>query len=189
MPEMATNEQPQIRAEQDNVDDSVLQQLVSADHGELLNIIDKLRGFGISGELALPLPQIIVCGIQSSGKSSVLEAISGRPFPKGDGVCTTFATELALRRGASSRVSVRIEPAASRSASEREQLANFAPSATENFETTVEKAKNWLKSQGQTGDDSYFEDVLHVEVMHPNVAAFDIGGPSWNHPTSKQKTG
>ncbi len=147
---MTTNEQSQIRAEQDNVEDSVLQQLVSADQGELLNMTDKLRGFGISAGLSLPLPQIIVCGIQSSGKSSVLEAISGRPFPKGDGVCTTFATELALRRGASSRVSVHIKPAKTRSESECEQLANFAPPATENFETTVEKAKKCLKSHGQT---------------------------------------
>lgn len=166
---MAIDGQLQVGLEQDNVDDSVLQQLVSADQGELLNIIDKLRGFGISGELALPLPQIIVCGDQSSGKSSVLEAISGRPFPKGDSVCTTFATELALRRSASSGVSVCIKPAATRSASEHERLANFAPPATENFESTIKKAKEFLRSQGRTGDDSYFEDVLHVEVMHPNL--------------------
>lgn len=44
------------------------------------------------------LPQLIVCGDQSSGKSSVLAAISGVPFPKRDNLCTRFATEVILRR-------------------------------------------------------------------------------------------
>ncbi len=44
------------------------------------------------------LPQIIVCGDQSSGKSSVLEAISGISFPTKDNLCTRFAIELILRR-------------------------------------------------------------------------------------------
>jgi len=69
----------------------------------------------------------------------------------------------------SSGVSVRIKPAATRSASEHERLANFAPPAAENFESTIKKAKEFLRSQGRIGDDSYFEDVLHVEVMHPNL--------------------
>ena len=35
------------------------------------------------------LPQIVVVGGQSSGKSSVLEAIVGRDFlPRGAGICT-----------------------------------------------------------------------------------------------------
>src|SRR5271155_3922699 len=73
-----------------------LVQLQSKDHEEILNVIDQLRSEGISKYINLP--QLIVCGGQSSGKSSVLEAISGLAFPTKDNVCTRFATELILRR-------------------------------------------------------------------------------------------
>jgi hypothetical protein len=57
----------------------VLNGLCSNDQLELLDAVDKLRLQGIDHYISLP--QIIVCGDQSSGKSSVLEAISGVPFP------------------------------------------------------------------------------------------------------------
>lgn len=60
----------------------------------LLNAVDALRCQGISHYISLP--QIIICGDQSSGKSSVLEAISGVPFPVESNVCTRFPTELVL---------------------------------------------------------------------------------------------
>ncbi|MBE3042786.1 dynamin family protein, partial [Candidatus Bathyarchaeota archaeon] len=53
----------------------------------------------------IDLPQIVVCGDQSSGKSSVLEAISGMAFPAKDNLCTRFATEVILRRASTSAVS------------------------------------------------------------------------------------
>ena len=56
--------------------------LQSDDHEELLDVIDSLRAQGISRYI--DLPQIIVCGDQSSGKSSVLEAVSGIRFPTKD---------------------------------------------------------------------------------------------------------
>jgi GTP1/Obg family GTP-binding protein len=56
--------------------------LQSKDHEDLLNIIDLLRSQGISRYV--DLPQLIVCGEQSSGKSSVLEAVSGVRFPSND---------------------------------------------------------------------------------------------------------
>jgi GTPase SAR1 family protein len=45
------------------------------------------------------IPRIVVCGDQSSGKSSVPYALTGVPFPrKDDDVCTRFASEIILRR-------------------------------------------------------------------------------------------
>jgi GTP-binding protein EngB required for normal cell division len=153
--------------------DGPLKQLLSVDQGEILDIIDTLRGYGITGDLNLPLPQIVVCGDQSSGKSSVLEAISGRPFPKGDNVCTTFPTELALRRDPSSSVSVRIIPAPSRDAQEASRLANFDPKSDgpQGFEATVRSAKEFLRKESHRGVevDSYFKDTLHIAVSQPSL--------------------
>ncbi|XP_072116136.1 interferon-induced GTP-binding protein Mx3-like isoform X2 [Mobula birostris] len=46
-----------------------------------IDLIDSLRGFGVDRDLGLPA--IAVIGDQSSGKSSVLEALSGVSLPRG----------------------------------------------------------------------------------------------------------
>ena len=61
-----------------------------------MDLMDQLRAFGIENDL--PIPQIAVMGDQSSGKSSVLEAISGIPFPRGKGLITKCATQLTMKR-------------------------------------------------------------------------------------------
>lgn len=90
--------------------------LCSKDQLDLLDSIDFLRSQGISHYVSLP--QIIVCGDQSSGKSSVLEAISGVPFPTKSNLCTRFPIELVLRKTSHIGVSVSIVPHESRSESE-----------------------------------------------------------------------
>ncbi|KAK7726061.1 Dynamin-related GTPase protein [Botryosphaeria dothidea] len=58
---------------------------------DLLKIVNKLQDlvFNTIGNDSLDLPQIVVVGSQSSGKSSVLENIVGRDFlPRGSGIVT-----------------------------------------------------------------------------------------------------
>lgn len=59
---------------------------------ELIPLINKLQDvFSHLGHSNVPidLPQIVVVGSQSAGKSSVLESIVGKEFlPRGDGLCT-----------------------------------------------------------------------------------------------------
>ena len=64
----------------------------------VLTLIDDLRKIGIQ-QAGIGIPQIAVMGDQSSGKSSVLEAISGIPFPRGAGLVTRCATQLTMSRG------------------------------------------------------------------------------------------
>src|SRR5271154_1391662 len=60
---------------------------------------EEIYKLGVSGvDKYIELPQIIVVGDQSSGKSSVLEAITGVPFPRNSGMCTKFPTQINLRK-------------------------------------------------------------------------------------------
>ncbi|XP_077066929.1 interferon-induced GTP-binding protein Mx [Siphateles boraxobius] len=61
-----------------------------------IEMIDFMRQIGIERELALP--SIAVVGDQSSGKSSVLEALSGVALPRGSGIVTRCPLELKLRK-------------------------------------------------------------------------------------------
>lgn len=53
----------------------------------------------IKARNSIELPQIVVIGAQSSGKSSVLESIVGRDFlPRGNGIVTRCPLILNLKR-------------------------------------------------------------------------------------------
>jgi hypothetical protein len=56
----------------------------------LIPVINKLQDvFNAVGGEQIDLPQIVVVGSQSSGKSSVLENVVGRDFlPRGSGIVT-----------------------------------------------------------------------------------------------------
>lgn len=51
------------------------------------------RSLSLQTPQDLPIPQLSVMGDQSSGKSSVLEFLSGVPFPRGTGLVTRCATQ------------------------------------------------------------------------------------------------
>lgn len=150
--------------------------LQSKDHEELLNIIDKLRSQGISRYI--DLPQLIVCGDQSSGKSSVLEAVSGLRFPTKDNLCTRFATELILRRVSTESATVTIVPDPSRSEQERAELLAFkAPSTVdEDFGSIIEAAG---KAMGLGPAKVFSTDILRVEISgptQPHLTLVDLPG-------------
>ncbi|KAI1467549.1 P-loop containing nucleoside triphosphate hydrolase protein [Daldinia caldariorum] len=143
-----------------SLDSAALEQL----HGEqkaLLDAIDDLRKHGIGR--FVDLPQIIVVGDQSSGKSSVLEAISRVRFPVKDGLCTRFATELVLRTDSQTKVDVRILPI-SGSNGETKQFDEKSFNK-EDLPRIVEEAKKNMVS----GDAGFSEDVLRIEISSPDV--------------------
>ncbi|KAM7180601.1 interferon-induced GTP-binding protein Mx1-like [Macrochelys suwanniensis] len=61
-----------------------------------IDLIDSLRALGVEKDLGLPA--IAVIGDQSSGKSSVLEALSGVALPRGSGIVTRCPLELKLKK-------------------------------------------------------------------------------------------
>ncbi|KAI6080250.1 P-loop containing nucleoside triphosphate hydrolase protein [Hypoxylon rubiginosum] len=150
--------------------------LQSQEHRDLLDIIDKLRSQGISQ--FVDLPQIIVCGDQSSGKSSVLEAISGMSFPTKDNLCTRFATELILRRSLSTGVKVHISPGPDRSPDEKKRLEAFEYIRDDlDVSQVVEDAKD---AMGLNVNDKIFStDILRIEISgpsQPHLTMVDLPG-------------
>lgn len=85
-----------------------LKEIEDADTRLPLDAIDRLRYLQL-GDVA-KLPQIIVVGDRSSGKSSILHAISGIEFPIDNDLGTRFTTELIFRRAKSHCTLVQVIP-------------------------------------------------------------------------------
>ncbi|KAM3558130.1 hypothetical protein MY1884_004150 [Beauveria asiatica] len=154
-----------------------METLQSEDHRNLLDIIDKLRSRGVSRYV--DLPQIVVCGDQSAGKSSVLEAISGLTFPTKDNLCTRFATELILRREVTVAVNISIHPGPERSPDERQRLNTFRAEidlTQPDLQRVVDEAKGVM---GISDFKVFSTDILRVELSgpyQPHLTMVDLPG-------------
>ena len=94
-------------------------------NSSLLENIDGL--FACNAGCYVDLPQLVVAGHQSSGKSSVLEGLTHLPFPRDSGFCTRFATQITFRRS-----------------SEKKIFASIIP-AKDSSDEHIEKIKEWGK--------------------------------------------
>ncbi|KAK4677698.1 hypothetical protein QC764_0047510 [Podospora pseudoanserina] len=155
----------------------VLSKLCSQDQLELLDAIDQLRLQGINNYVSLP--QIIVCGDQSSGKSSVLQAISGVSFPVNGNLCTRFPTELVLRRTPHVSAKVSIVPSDSRTESEQASLRGFQEHLDDfaGLPKLIDEAK--LAMGISTHGKAFAKDILRVEITgpdRPHLTIVDLPG-------------
>lgn len=99
----------------------------------LLVKIDQLFACNVGNSIALP--QIVVVGDQSSGKSSVLEGLTGLPFPRDSGLCTRFATQITFRRSTEAYITISIIPAKNSSSQDRERLQGWTKSGLKSLDT------------------------------------------------------
>ncbi|KAK3185243.1 hypothetical protein K4F52_005943 [Lecanicillium sp. MT-2017a] len=84
-----------------------------------LQKIDRLRELDVSSNI--PLPQLVVVGDQSSGKSALLETLTGIPFPRSHKRCTRYATQISQYRQDVDIVRVSIIPVGHKESSEERQ--------------------------------------------------------------------
>ncbi|CAM4734634.1 unnamed protein product [Leuciscus chuanchicus] len=119
-----------------------------------IEMIDFMRRIGIERELALPA--IAVVGDQSSGKSSVLEALSGVALPRGSGIVTRCPLELKLRK-----LSIGSEWTATISYNDVRETFHD-PAQVESF---VRKAQNMLAGDGV----GICDDLISLEITSPDV--------------------
>ena len=94
----------------------------------------------------------MVVGDQSSGKSSVLEALTNLPFPRESTLCTRFATQITFRRSPETVV-----------------VASVIPSS-DSSEDHQKTARDWKKEGLQQLDTSTFASIMmEVRVSHSMV--------------------
>jgi len=143
--------------------------------------VEKIRANGVGDLIALP--QLVVCGDQSAGKSSVLEGVTGIPFPRHDGLCTRFPTEIILRHSneadATIRITASIRPAASRESNDRANLQAYRKVVENMAElpAIINEVSVLMKIRGYAQDQKgycFAPDALRIEItgnigMHLSV--------------------
>ncbi|KAK6340050.1 hypothetical protein TWF730_001825 [Orbilia blumenaviensis] len=172
---------------------SNLDALESAQRSQLFDIIDKFRELNISEDISLP--QLVVVGDQSSGKSSLLEGLTEISFPVASDLCTRFATQIVLRRADDDEGHVRatIVPGVDANADPetRKKLLEFQVSMTEaefgpeSFASILNTAAVYMgvpepgdKVEG-TPDKRFSNDILKIELSgrhHPHLTIVDVPG-------------
>jgi len=152
------------------MDASALSRQNQKDVRPMLDLVDEMRRLGVEKEV--PLPQIAVMGDQSCGKSSVLEALSGVPFPRGTGLVTRCPCQLTMKRSVDEqwRGSVKV---LRRSGQAVAGDANVAKEVTSPSALTqaIEACTNHL-TQSISG--SFSADSIVVEVRAPHVPDLTI---------------
>ncbi|KAG9572223.1 dynamin GTPase, partial [Aureobasidium melanogenum] len=147
----------------------------------LLDKIDKLFACGVGDHI--PLPQLVVVGDQSSGKSSVLEGITKLPFPRDSGLCTRFATQITFRRAPTTSTTVTIIPHKGATQAYADKLRawkSVTDAALEpvSFSKTMKDVHKLMglsdSAEDNDGKSTFSEDVLKVEVTGPEQEHFSV---------------
>lgn len=165
-------------------------------HRAMLDKIDKLRE--LVGTV-IALPQIVVVGDQSSGKSSVLESLTGFSFPRATGLCTRYATQITCRREATSSITIGIIPRPGADDAVKARLRGFHRSSdilkgndlADMFDESSDQRIKMRKDKGQftdfpeqanramgilsTGDSSNTDDG--VLTFSEDILKIDINSP------------
>jgi len=120
-------------------------------------------------------------GDQSSGKSSVLEGLTGLPFPRDSGLCTRFPTQIVFKRSRIQTTEASIMAAHGQDRSKIDAISKFG------------------KKQLEALDQKTFSDILaeasecmgflllghnrefDMESFSHNILKFELSGPEYKH--------
>lgn len=162
---------------------SSLEDFQTDEQRRVLDTIAQVRKCGL--ESILSLPQLVVCGDQSAGKSSVLEALTEIPFPRSDNLCTRFATEIILRRANANSLTIKLISDPNRPSDEQANIKAFEKSIT-NFDelpSIMDAAMAVMdigdKSTSGSKPRAFARDVLSIEIegpSRPQLTLVDIPG-------------
>ncbi|KAL4816785.1 P-loop containing nucleoside triphosphate hydrolase protein [Aspergillus spinulosporus] len=153
----------------------------------LLEKFDKLFACNVGDYVALP--QLVAVGDQSSGKSSILEGLTGLPFPRDSTLCTRFATQIIFRRaagqvGRSIRASIKPAPqsdpecVARLKAWSRSESTFLDPQSFSDMINEVHTVMG-IRSLDDKSKPAFSRHVFRLEISGPNedhLAVIDVPG-------------
>ncbi|EGO57318.1 hypothetical protein NEUTE1DRAFT_121778 [Neurospora tetrasperma FGSC 2508] len=151
-----------------------------------LRKIDQLREKNI--DVILPLPTLVAVGDQSSGKSSLLESVTGIPFPRGQELCTRYATQITHRRDPEVQIIITIIPAPQSTEAEKASLRSYRKelsSTTElrdQFAKILDEVNVYMKIKtvkNPDGEKTFSRDILKIEKCGPTedyLTVIDVPG-------------
>ncbi|KAK4218541.1 P-loop containing nucleoside triphosphate hydrolase protein [Rhypophila decipiens] len=145
---------------------------------------DRLRDIGVD----IQTSQIVVVGSQSSGKSSLLENLTGFSFPRGQGLCTRYATQITLRRNPVESIVMSITPSTDATQETRDRIRVFHRQP-DSFQATslaavIQEANKVMGIRpGDRENDlslpMFSNDILKVEISgpdKPHLTVIDVPG-------------
>ncbi|KAL7946063.1 P-loop containing nucleoside triphosphate hydrolase protein [Trichoderma barbatum] len=179
-----------------------IQEMDNPERLRYFRVIDQLRGFGINEDL--PLPQIVVIGDQSSGKSSLLEGLTGLSFPIASDLCTRFATQIVLHRtpGEKALIKASIVPGPSsldddvqkRRLLEFDMQMDADELSGSKFAWVLDEAAEYMGLPNSDNQDienltkRFSDDILRIEISGPDqhhLSVVDVPG-LFHNPTKYQ---
>ncbi|KAG0049884.1 hypothetical protein BGZ83_005315 [Gryganskiella cystojenkinii] len=133
----------------------------NAEYQDLFDKINNIRSYGLNKMLTIP--QIAILGDQSSGKSSVLEAITKLSFPRNIETCTRFATQVNIRRSKQVKMSAYIDGEADFN------KRHLAKNAASDIHPIINEANGILCSNVEIS-----EKVLEITISGPTLSPLTI---------------
>ncbi|KAI8633393.1 interferon-induced GTP-binding protein Mx2 [Xylariaceae sp. FL1651] len=166
-----------------NMDKTAGDEQPSSGNLSILTKVDKLREL-IGTRVALP--QLVVVGDQSSGKSSVLENLTGFAFPRAAELCTRYATQITCRREVEESVTVSIISNPDAAPDEQARVRKFYRTFTElspenlarlfkdaNEAMGISTSSNATTPSGTTLP-AFSEHILKIEKLGPSEEHFTV---------------
>ncbi|KAI0409965.1 dynamin GTPase [Xylaria palmicola] len=148
-------------------------------NSDLLEKIDGL--FACNAGHYVDLPQLVVVGHQSSGKSSVLQGLTNLPFPRDSGLCTCFATKITFRRSNVESIVASIVPAKDAStehqAHTREWRRELKVLDSPSFAIIMSEVASVMgvaSTDNQVPQRAFSKDVLVLEIAGPSQEHFSV---------------
>ncbi|KAK3334330.1 P-loop containing nucleoside triphosphate hydrolase protein [Neurospora tetraspora] len=151
-----------------------------------LRKIDQLREKNI--DVILPLPTLVAVGDQSSGKSSLLESVTGIPFPRGQELCTRYATQITHRRDPEVQIIITIIPAPQSTEAEKASLRSYRKELSstnelrDQFVKILDEVNVYMKiktDKNPEGEKTFSRDILKIEKCGPTedyLTVIDVPG-------------
>ncbi|KAK8009437.1 interferon-induced GTP-binding protein mx2 [Apiospora marii] len=132
--------------------------------------------------------ELVVVGDQSSGKSSVLEGLTGFSFPRAAGLCTRYATQITCRRAAELSIVISIIPRPNADEETKKQLLEFKHELPEMNNDKLIKIFDvasavmgikMSKTDTHDGRAAFSQDILKIEISGPDqdhLTVIDVPG-------------